>query len=166
MDMRFLKELNMKSILLLALFSTSAFAARLPECRIADLKDAGKCMEKVGRALPSYEEPNDVRASARKDLMKKVLKALGASKAAYNDLQKADFVGFSLEHGDEHHVHYFRMSKGLSRPQELYSINLVDLDYVLEERISVNEMFLGTGFDGSDVAEDIREAMANFGRAQ
>jgi len=156
----------MKSLLLIALFSTSVFAGELPECRIADLKDASQCMNKVGRALPSYEEENDVRASARKDLMKKVLKALGAPKRAYHELQKVDFVGFSLEHGDEHHVHYFGMNKGLSRPVELYSINLVDLEYVLEERISVNEMFLGTGFDGSHVAQDIVDAVANFGRAQ
>ncbi len=156
----------MKSFLLLALFSTSVFAAQLPECKIADIKDAGKCMDKVGRVLPSYEEENDVRASARKDLMKKVLKALGASKQTYIELQKADFVGFSLEHGDEHHVHYFTMNKGLSRVKELYSINLVDLESMLTERISVNEMFLGTGFDGSDVAEDIQEAVANFGRNQ
>jgi hypothetical protein len=75
-------------------------------------------------------------------------------------------VGFSLEHGDEHHVHYFTMNKGLSRVKELYSINLVDLESMLTERISVKEMFLGTGFDGSDVAEDIQEAVANFGRNQ
>lgn len=156
----------MKSFLLFVLFSTSAFADQLPECKIVDVKDAGKCMDKVGRALPSYEEENDVRASARKDLMKKVLKALGASKQTYHKLDFADFVGFSLEHGDEHHVHYFVMKKGLSRPTELYSINLVDLEGMLQERISVNEMFLGTGFDGSDVAEDIREAVANFGRNQ
>lgn len=153
----------MKSLLLiLALFTTSAFAGQLPECRIADLKDAKKCMEKVGRAIPSYEEENDVDASGRKDLMKKVLKALGAPKSVYHDLEKADFVGFSLEHGDEHYVHYFRMNKGLSKVEELYSINLVDLEYVLQERISVNEMFLGTGFDGSDVAEDINNAVASL----
>lgn len=149
---------------LITFFTSSAFAANLPECRIATVTDAQKCMVSVGRVLPAYEEPNETGASARKDLMKKVLKALGASKKEYALLQSADFVGFSLEHADEHNLYWFIMRKGLARPIELYSLNLVDLEDTLVERISVNEMFLGTGFDGSDVAEDIREAVSNFRR--
>ncbi|MES2526459.1 MAG: hypothetical protein V4598_05205 [Bdellovibrionota bacterium] len=156
----------MKSFFLMLTFlSSTAFASQLPECRINELKDAKKCMEKTGRALPSYEEENETGASERKDLMKKVLKALGARKEAFNQLQAADFVGFSLEHGDEHSIYYFLMKKGQSAPVEFYSVNLVDLEGMLEERVSVAEMFLGTGFNGSDVAEDIQEAVANFGRS-
>lgn len=138
--------------------SFSALALTMPTCKIANLKDAEKCMERVAKAYPEYESENEAMASSRKDILKKVMNAIGAPRLAAQ-VDKADYVGAMLEHGDEHHVYYFLMKKGTSKPVELYDLNLVDLAYELERPVTVKDIFLGTNFDGSDVKEDIEYAI-------
>lgn len=158
-----------KSILasLVIAFSVNSFAqVRLPSCKITNLQEAQKCMDKVASTYQDYEEPNEGVASTRKDLLVKVMKALGNDTAAAK-VSKADFVGLMLEHGDEHHIYYFTMKKGTGvKAVELYDLNLVDLESMLEAELTVSDLFLGTKVGIYDVEEDIEEMIKNWKEEQ
>src|SRR3989339_280431 len=51
-------------------------ASQKVKCNVQSLADAEKCMEKVAKVRPSYEEPNDGFAVARVDGLVNALKLL------------------------------------------------------------------------------------------
>ena len=96
------------------------------KCDVHSLRDAQACMDKVAEAYQSYEEPNDGYAVADTQRLVEVLSVLrvkGITKA-----KEADYAGFMIEHGDEHHIYYFAINKGKNvSPVELYDLNVVDI---------------------------------------
>jgi ABC-type proline/glycine betaine transport system substrate-binding protein len=143
----------MKKLLLglLALASVSAFATEL-ECSISTLQDAQLCMDKVASTHVEYNLPNIGSVSTQKNLLKKVLNALG--KEVHPAVAIADYVGVMLEKGDEWYLYYYALKKGKS--QQVVSvgdINLVDLNYELTAPLTVSDLILGDKnkkFDADD----------------
>jgi len=137
-------------------FSTNAFGARAVTCNIESLADAQRCMEKVAKSRPDYEEPNDALTTDLTDRLAQALKVLGVRDRVVERAQKADFAGLMIEHGDEHHIYYFALNKGRNvKPVELHSFNVVDLQYNLEKPYSPAALNHETYFLGIAEARDI-----------
>jgi predicted SPOUT superfamily RNA methylase MTH1 len=117
--------------LLLSVLALTVAAQATPKkkvtCDVHSIRDAQACMEKVAVAYQSYEEPNDGYAVADTQRLVEVLSVLGV-KGVINKAKKADYAGFMIEHGDEHHIYYFAINKGKKvSPVELYDFNIVDI---------------------------------------
>ena len=142
-------------------FASQAFAVNMPTCKIQTINDAEACMRKVVRAYPEYNMPNEGMASKNKDALAKVMNALGSPAGAVAAL-KADYVGTMVEYGDEYHIYYFVMKKGVSKPVELYDLNVVDLAYELVSPLKVNDFFFGKTFGDTWLRKDILEAIIEY----
>jgi hypothetical protein len=153
----------MKTVLIaLTLLSTSAFAGNLPKCNIENLKDAQKCMRHVAKTLPAFEEANDGRASIQIPKMLRVLKALDLKASIVKKATTADYIGFVLVHEDEHKLQYFVLNKGKNmKPQFLYELNVVDLQYDLKSAVIPSDIFLGVNVTDLDIAEKIQDYIVN-----
>ena len=134
----------------------------MPTCKINNLKDAKACMEKVALAYPAYEEANEVMVSTRKDLLIKVSENsfVSLSPANLRKVKAADYVGAMLQHGDEHEILYFAMKKGTTKPAEVATLYVVD--FGLTSPLTIKDIFLGSGFDGSDIIEDLQMIIDEF----
>lgn len=153
--------------LLLAAYALNATAEVKPFCRVTNLKNAQQCMERIARHLPEYEEPNEVVVAKNDGTIVKVLKALDLSEKILGKATAAEYVGAVLLHGDEHELVFFSMKKNSrATPEELFSLNLVDLQDMLVAPIEASDLFLGYDAKDFDVYEDIQyaisEAAANF----
>lgn len=149
-----------KIILMLSLISLNCFAEVKPFCTVTNIRVAKQCMDRVAKNLPEYEEPNQGMASVDKTHLVKFFKAIGLSKETIAEVENADYVGAILMHGDEHEVVYYSMKKNKRTfPVEIYSLNLVDLESMLESVIHPNDVFLGLDASDFDVYEDIEYAI-------
>lgn len=156
-------------LLAAALLGASAFADRRApavKCDVETEQDAKACMEKVAEARPSFEEPNEGYATARVGKLVEAVRVLGLRRVIQQQAAAADFAGMMLEHGDEHHIYYFSIKKGKDvSPKELYDLNIVDFEYILDKPYSVEALDHNTYFLGiseaqeSDVYEDVAEAL-------
>ncbi len=153
----------MKTLLIaLTLLTTSAFADNLPTCNIENLKDAQKCMKQLAKELPEFEEANDGRASIQIPKMIRVLKALDLKANIIKKATTADYIGFVLVHEDEHKLQYYVLNKGKNmKPQFLYELNVVDLQYDLKSAVSPSDIFLGVNVSDLDIAEEIQDYIVN-----
>jgi hypothetical protein len=107
-------------------------AAKKVTCNVQTLADAEKCMEKVARARPSYENANEGFASKDVSKLADVLKVLSRKDEDVQQAVGSDFAGVMLEYGDEFHIYYFAIKKGQNvKPVELYDLNTVDFEFLL-----------------------------------
>lgn len=162
--------MKLLSVLVITFVTTSAFAQKMPTCKITTLASAKACMNKVAEAHPSYEEPNEVLVSTRKDLMLKLLNGLdflSDKKKVLASVEDAEYFGFMLQHTDEHNLFYYALPKGNAvRPVELYELNLADLNFVFKKPLPVSTFFLGADGRKFDIFEDLKEALADFEDAE
>lgn len=144
-------------ICLLGIASVSAFATEV-KCNISSMTDAQLCMNKVASKHVEYNLPNIGSASSQKNLLKKVLNALG--KKVHPTIESADYVGVMLEKGDEWTLYYYAFRKGQAQQMvSIADINLVDLNYELTAPVTVLDLILGDKnkkFDNED-REGIQE---------
>lgn len=128
-------------VCLLAMGSVSAFATEV-KCNISTIHSAQLCMNKVASEHVEYNLPNIGSSSSQKNLLKKVLNALGQK--VHPAIESADYAGVMLEKGDEWNLYYYAFKKGQS--QQLVSvgeINLVDLNYEVTAPVTVLDLILG-----------------------
>ncbi|MGE0525922.1 MAG: hypothetical protein AB7G93_21845 [Bdellovibrionales bacterium] len=132
------------------------------KCDIETLIDAEICMFKVAEARPKYQGSNDGMATDRVSALVTVLRLLGLNENAVRQAQKADFAGLMVEHGDEHHIYYFTLSKGKDvSPTEVYDLNTVDIGFELTPPYSAEALDPDTYFLGLDATEiDVHSELA------
>jgi len=153
-----------------AILPAPAFEKVYPEkgsCSIRSLSDAKKCMRKVAQAFPAYEEPNDGLATTNVAGLVKVLKLLGRDSQSIQKAKNADYAGLVVGHGDEHHIYYYALKNGKNTaPVELYDLNVVDMEYLLDAPYSSQALNPATYFLGiphNDCAYDaLSEALGGM----
>lgn len=91
-------------------------------------------MQMVANARRSYEGANQGFATSNVGALVRALGYLTTHEESLNGAKNADFAGMMIEDGDEYHVYYFAISRGLQvAPVELNDLNTVDLGATLSQ---------------------------------